>query len=65
MKVTTNRQHYQDNDPNDPTAGPSNNDSNKGIVNTQYEVYEKLAGKIKKLNDNKYQLIKFFDSLKK
>ena len=56
---------YQDNDPADPTADPSNNDSNKGIVNTQYEVYEKLTEKMKKLNDNKYQLIKYFDSLKK
>lgn len=56
---------YQDNDPNDPTADPSNNDSNKGIVNTQYEVYEKLAEKMKKLNDHKYHFINFFDSKKK
>ena len=56
---------YQDNDPADLTADPSNNDSNKGIVNTQYEVYEKLAEKMKKLNTAKYQLIKYFDSLKK
>ena len=56
---------YQDNDPNDPTADPSNNDSNKGIVNTQYQIYEMLTQKMKKLNDNKYQIIKFFDSLKK
>ncbi len=52
---------YQDNDPNDPTADPSNNDSNKGILNTRYQVYEKLAEKMKKLNNNKYALIKFFD----
>ena len=56
---------YQDNDPNDPTADPSNNDSNKGIVNTRYEVYDILAESMKKLNQNKYQLIKFFDSKKK
>jgi len=52
---------YQDNDPADPTADPSNNDSNKGIVNTVYEVYEKLGAYMKKLNDNKYQLIRYFD----
>lgn len=56
---------YQDNDPADLTADPSNNDSNKGIINTQYEVYEKLAEKMKKLNTNKYQLIQYFDSQKK
>ncbi len=56
---------YQDNDPNDPTADPSNPDSNKGIVNTQYVVYEKPVEKMKKMNDKKYQLIKFFDKQKK
>jgi len=56
---------YQDNDPADPTADPSNNDSNKGIVNTQYEPYEKLTEKMKKLNDHKYQLINYLDSFKK
>ncbi len=56
---------YQDNDPNDPTADPSNNDSNKGIVNTQYQVYEILAEKMKSINDKKYQIIKYFDSFKK
>lgn len=52
---------YQDNDPSDTTADPSNSDSNKGIVNTLYEVYEKLADKMKQLNDNKYLLTAFFD----
>jgi hypothetical protein len=52
---------YQDNDPKDPTADPSNNDSNKGIVNTQYELYKQLTEKMKQLNDNKYRLIKYFD----
>lgn len=56
---------YQDNDPNDPTADPSNNDSNKGIVNTQYQVYEILAEKMKSINDNKYQIIKYFDRKRK
>ena len=56
---------YQDNDPNDPTADPSNNDSNKGLVNTQYQVYETLAEKMKSINDNKYQIIKYFDRKRK
>jgi hypothetical protein len=56
---------YQDNDPNDTTADPSNNDSNKGIVNTQYQVYGILAEKMKSINDKKYQIIKYFDSFKK
>ena len=56
---------YQDNDPADLSADPSNNDSNKGIVNTQYEYYPSLVEKMKQLNNKKYQLIKFFDSIKK
>jgi len=56
---------YQDNDPNDPTADPSNNDSNKGLVNTKYQVYETLSEKMKTLNDNKYRIINYFDRNKK
>lgn len=52
---------YQDNDPNDPKANPSNADSNKGIINTNYDLYEKLAAPMKELNNNKYSLTKFFD----
>lgn len=52
---------YQDNDPNDPSADPSNKDSNKGLVNTFYEVYQPLADKMNQLNQNVYQLIKFID----
>jgi hypothetical protein len=52
---------YQDNDPNDPNADPSNKDSNKGLVNTFYEVYRPLADKMKALNENVYQLIKLID----
>jgi len=52
---------YQDNDPNDPNADPSNKDSNKGLVNTFYEVYRSLADKMKALNENVYQLIKLID----
>lgn len=55
---------YQDNDPNDKNADESNKDSNKGIVNTNYEVYNALAEKMKEVNDNKYSLIEFFDAKK-
>lgn len=52
---------YQDNDPNDKTADPSNNDANKGIVNTSYESYPDLLKNMKQLNTNIYSLIKYFD----
>jgi hypothetical protein len=56
---------YQDNDPADLTADPSNNDSNKGIMNTEYTVYEALKLAMQELNFNKYQLIFYFDKLRK
>lgn len=56
---------YQDNDPNDPTADPSNSDSNKGVVDTQYNFYEQLMTKMKQLNDNAYALINYFDKHQK
>jgi hypothetical protein len=52
---------YQDNDPTDPAADPSNCDSNKGIVNNDYQLYHVLTEKMKQLNQNKYKLIGFFD----
>lgn len=52
---------YQDNDPTDKTADPSNNDANKGIVTTSYELYTDLTDKMKQLNINVYRLIKYFD----
>ena len=55
---------YQDNDPSDASADPSNNDSNKGIVNTLYEPYPSLIQNMQLLNNQKYQLIKFFDRKK-
>lgn len=56
---------YQDNDPEDPNADPSNKDSNKGLVDNAYNTCYPLAEKMKEVNDNKYSLIKYFDSLKK
>jgi len=52
---------YQDNDPADKTADESNNDSNKGVVNTQYIPYDELLKWMRELNINKYELIKYFD----
>ncbi len=53
---------YQDNDPNDLKTDPSNRDSNKGIVNSEFVPYEPLLREMKKLNDNVYHLTRFFDS---
>jgi hypothetical protein len=53
---------YQDNDPNDAAADKSNKDSNKGIVNSNYEAYIELLQMMKQLNANKYALINFFDN---
>lgn len=52
---------YQDNDPTDLTADESNRDSNKGIVSYQYTPYLALLEKMKILNLNTYELIKYFD----
>lgn len=54
---------YQDNDPTDKSADPSNNDSNKGIVTTTYELYTPLADKMKQLNESVYDLIHYFDKI--
>jgi len=56
---------YQDNDPNDPNADPSNKDSNKGLINNEYETCVPLAAAMKQLNENKYQLINYFDKTNK
>lgn len=53
---------YQDNDPNDSKADESNKDSNKGIVNVNFQFYKELSDKMSELNNHKYQLIKLFDS---
>ena len=51
---------YQDNDPEDKLADPSNNDSNKGIVNTKYQLYNALTYKMKQINDNVFSIIKYY-----
>ncbi len=52
---------YMDNDPEDPTAGSSNHDSNKGIVNSRHEPYVELLSAMKEVNDQCYSLIRYFD----
>ena len=53
---------YRDNNPQDLSTDPSNRDSNKGIVNYRYEPYLALLQQMKKLNDEVYPLIDYFDS---
>ena len=52
---------YQDNDPADNSADPSNKDSNKGVVDTQYKWYAPLCIKMKQLNLNVYTIINLLD----
>lgn len=35
--------------------------SNKGIVDNLYETYEGMTSRMKELNDNMYQLIRYFN----
>lgn len=51
---------YQDNDPEDKLADPSNNDSNKGIVNTRYQSYNVLTDKMKQINEQVFGIIKYY-----
>ncbi|MEI6749733.1 MAG: agarase [Bacteroidales bacterium] len=51
---------YMDNDPTDKTADPSNSDSNKGIVDNNYQYYNPLINHMRLLNMNRYKLIKYF-----
>ena len=55
---------YLDNDPTNKYTDPSNNDSNKGILNNEYELYKDLAKGMKQMNSNIYPLAEFFDSKK-
>lgn len=56
---------YLDNDPQDMQTDPSNRDSNKGVVSWDYKPYISLLESMKLLNDNTYQLIRYFDQSKK
>lgn len=56
---------YQDNDPDDKSADPSNHDANKGIVNTEFEPYPELLNRMKALNQQAYSLRQYFMNEKK
>lgn len=52
---------YSDNDPADTKTDPSNRDSNKGIVNNRYQLYEPLLQSMRAINQRAYTLIDYFD----
>ncbi len=52
---------YQDNDPTAKGVDPSNLDSNKGLLNTEYQWYKPMINYMKQLNHNVYSLIDFYN----
>lgn len=56
---------YQDNDPKNLKVDYSNRDSNKGIVDSDFNLYQPLLNQMKMMNDNVYNLIRFYDGPKK
>ncbi len=55
---------YQDNDPNDLTTDFSNRDSNKGIIDSNYDHYSPLIENMKLINNHTYELIQYLDAKK-
>ncbi|NDV80476.1 hypothetical protein [Bacteroides sp. 51] len=53
---------YQDNDPEDLTTDPSNRDSNKGVVNSEYTPWTDALKRMREVNVQTYRLIQHFDS---
>jgi hypothetical protein len=53
---------YQDNDPEDLTADPSNIDSNKGLVKWNFERYDEMIDLMEEVNLQIYNLIEFYDT---
>lgn len=53
---------YMDNDPGNVKADPSNQDSNKGIVNARFEPYAPLTERMTGLNRHTYNLVDYFDA---
>ena len=53
---------YRDNNPLDLSTDPSNRDSNKGIINWQFEPYAPLLEAMKQINANAYSLVEYFDA---
>lgn len=52
---------YQDNDPRNLKTDESNRDSNKGVIDSDFNPYRSLLQEMKCINDNVYNLIKYFD----
>lgn len=52
---------YADNDPADPTADPSNIDSNKGVVSNRYDPWYTLLEAARLINERAYRLANYFD----
>ena len=53
---------YCDNDPDNPKADPSNRNSNKGIVNVNFEPYEDLAAEMTKVNSRVYSIARHYQN---
>lgn len=53
---------YQDNDPLNLKTDSSNRDSNKGLVDSNYNPYNSLLQRTKDVNSNVWNLIRFFDN---
>jgi len=51
---------YQDNDPEDSTADPSNKDSNKGIVKWDFNIWTDLSTRMKEINEQLYNLTEYY-----
>lgn len=52
---------YMDNDPEDTTADPSNRDSNKGMVQWNFDYWMPLVESMDRFNHNVWNLIEFYD----
>ena len=52
---------YQDNDPTAKGVDPSNVDSNKGLLNSEYQWYLPMIKYMTQLNQNVYSLIDYYD----
>ena len=53
---------YLDNDPDDETADLSNTNANKGVIDNRGEEYTELTNYMSELNNQKYNLVKYFDA---
>ena len=53
---------YLDNDPDDQSADLSNTNANKGVIDNRGEEYTELTKYMAELNNQKYNLVKFFDA---